>query len=67
MIIAVCSTNIEYKMPNGQLSYPIDLSIAATFMMLQAVHEGLGACMVTTFREKIRAVRNSVGPKNFSL
>ena len=52
VIIAVCSTNIEYKMPNGQLSYPIDLSIAASFMMLQAVHEGLGACMVTTFREE---------------
>ena len=51
VIIALCTTNIEYRMPNGQLSYPIDLAIAAGFMMLQAVHEGLGSCVVTTFRE----------------
>ncbi|MFW5743429.1 MAG: nitroreductase family protein, partial [Spirochaetota bacterium] len=42
VVIAICTTNIEYKMPNGQLSYPIDLSIAASFMMLQATHEELG-------------------------
>jgi len=52
VVIALCTTNIEYKMPNGQLSYPVDLSIAASFMMLQAVHEGLGTCLVTTFREE---------------
>lgn len=51
VVIALCTTNIEYKMPNGQLSYPIDLSIAASFMMLQATHEELGSCLVTTFRE----------------
>ena len=51
VIVALCTTNIEYKMPNGQLSYPVDLSIAASFMMLQAVHEGLGTCLVTTFNE----------------
>lgn len=50
-VIALCTTNIEYKMPNGQLSYPIDLSFAASFMMLQASHEDLGSCLVTTFRE----------------
>lgn len=53
VIIACCSTNTEYKMPNGQLSYPIDISFAASFMMLQAVHEGLGTCIVTTFDETI--------------
>lgn len=52
VVIALCTTNIEYRMPNGQLSYPVDLSIAASFMMLQAAHEGLGSCMVTTFREE---------------
>ena len=52
VIVALCTTNIEYKMPNGQLSYPMDLSMAASFMMLQAVHEGLGTCLVTTFREE---------------
>jgi nitroreductase len=49
--IVLCTTNIEYKMPNGQLSYPIDLGIAASFMMLQAEHENLGSCIVTTFNE----------------
>lgn len=51
VIVAVCTTNIEYRMPNGQLSYPVDLTFAASFMLLQAVHEGLGSCVVTTFRE----------------
>jgi nitroreductase len=51
-LIALCTTNIEYRMPNGQLSYPMDLSIAASFMILQAVHEGLGTCPVTTFQEE---------------
>ena len=52
VVVALCTTNIEYRMPNGQLSYPVDLSIAASFMVLQAEHEGLGSCMVTTFREE---------------
>lgn len=52
VVIALCTTNIEYKMPNGQLSYPIDLGIAGAFMMLQAGHENLGSCMITTFREQ---------------
>jgi nitroreductase len=51
-VIACCSTNVDYKMPNGQLSYPIDISIAASFMMLQAVRDGLGTCIVTTFDEQ---------------
>jgi len=51
VVIAICTTNIEYTMPNGQLSYPIDLSMAASFMILQAQHEGLSSCLVTTFRE----------------
>ena len=42
VVIALCTTNIEYRMPNGQLSYPVDLGIAAGFMALQAVREGLG-------------------------
>jgi nitroreductase len=51
-IIAVCTTNIDYRMPNGQLSYPVDLAFAASFMVLQAVHEGLGTCCMTTFDEQ---------------
>jgi nitroreductase len=51
VIIAICSTNIDYRMPNGQLAYPVDLSFAAAYMELQAVHEGLGCCINTTFQE----------------
>ena len=51
VIIAVCSTNIDYRMPNGQLAYPVDLAFAAAYMELQAFHEGLGCCINTTFQE----------------
>jgi nitroreductase len=51
-VIAVCSTNIDYRMPNGQLAYPIDLSFAAAYMELQAFHEGLACCINTTFQEE---------------
>ena len=51
--IACCSTNTEYRMPNGQPAYPIDISFAASFMMLQAVREGLGTCVVTTYDEAV--------------
>ena len=50
--IAACTTNIDYRMPNGQLSYPIDLAFAASYMTLQAVREGLGSTVVTTFDEQ---------------
>lgn len=50
-ILALCTTNVEYKMPNDQYSHPVDIGIASAFMMLQAEHEGLGSCPVTTFRE----------------
>lgn len=51
-VIALCTTNVDYRMPNGQHSYPVDIGIAGAFMMLQAVHEGLGTCPVTTFDEE---------------
>ena len=51
VIIAACTTNTEYKMPNGQNSYPIDISMAVAFMMIQARAEKLGACVVTTYDE----------------
>lgn len=51
LIVALCTTNIDYRMPNGINSYPVDLGIAGAFMMLQAQHEGLASCAVTTFDE----------------
>ena len=51
-VIALCTTNVDYRMPNGQLSYGIDISIAASFMMLQAEHSGLGTCVMSTYDEQ---------------
>ncbi|MGL1890311.1 MAG: nitroreductase family protein [Spirochaetaceae bacterium] len=52
-VIAVCTTNINYQMPNGQFAHTADLAFATSFMMLQAEHEGLGSCVVTTYDEEI--------------
>jgi len=52
VIIAACSTNVDYRMPNGQWSYPIDITMAVSFMMLQTAAEGLGACVITTYDEQ---------------
>ena len=52
VIIAGCTTNIDYRMPNGQLSFPVDIAFAASFMILQATREDLGSCIVTTFDEQ---------------
>jgi len=51
VVMALGTTNVDYRMPNGQLSYPIDLSFAASFMILQAQSVGLGSCVVTTYDE----------------
>ena len=52
VIVAACTTNVDYRMPNGQWSYPIDITMAVSFMMLQATAEKLGACVVTTYDEQ---------------
>ena len=52
VIISLCTTNVDYRMPNGQWSYPIDLTMATSFMMLQSVAEGLGSCVITTYDEQ---------------
>lgn len=49
--IAVCTTNVDYRMPNGVESWPVDLGIATGWMVLQARHVGLGSCIITTFLE----------------
>lgn len=50
-VIALCTTNVDYTMPNGQAAHPLDLSFAASFMMLQAEAEGLGTCIFTSFHD----------------
>jgi len=51
-VIAACTTNIQYTMPNGQLSYPLDIAFAVSSMMLQAEHEGLGSSILATYDER---------------
>lgn len=52
VIIAGCTTNIDYRMPNGMMSYPIDIAVALSFMIIQGQIEGLGSCIVTTYDEQ---------------
>lgn len=57
VVIACCSSKVDHVMRCGQISYPIDLSIAIDHMTLQAVEEGLGTCWVGSFyEEQVRAV-----------
>ncbi len=51
-IVAACTTNIDYLMPNGQPAYPIDITLAVSFMMIQAQAEGIGSCIITTYDER---------------
>ena len=51
-LVVTCTTNIDYRMPNGQLSYPVDMGVATAFMLLQATHEGVGSCTMTTYDEQ---------------
>ncbi|MDO9541260.1 MAG: nitroreductase family protein [Kiritimatiellia bacterium] len=63
VVIACCATNTDHVMRCGQISYPIDLSIAIDHMTLQAVEEGLGTCWVGSFyEEQVKAILEI--PKN---
>ncbi|ADK81999.1 nitroreductase family protein [Sediminispirochaeta smaragdinae] len=53
VIIALCSTNIDYRMPNGHDSYPMDIAIAASFMMVQAEAENVGSHALGTYNETL--------------
>ena len=55
-VIAACTTNIQYTMPNGQPSHPLDLAFAVSYMDLQATQEGLGTAILGTYDE--RAVKD---------
>ncbi len=57
--IVACSTESERIMPCGQHAYTVDLSIAVSFMMLEATELGLGTCWLGAFDEK--AVKEILG------
>lgn len=46
-----CAMYAEYVMPCGQYAYTVDVSIALSFMMLEATELGLGTCWLGAFHE----------------
>lgn len=57
--IAACSTESERVMPCGQYAYTVDLSIAVSFMILEATELGLGTCWLGAYdEEKVRNILN---------
>ena len=51
VILVFCATEDEYVMRCGQKGGPIDVSIAFSYVTLQAVEEGLGTCWIGSFYE----------------
>jgi nitroreductase len=51
VVLVGISTEPEGKMLNGQLRGPIDLSIAFSFIMLEAIELGLGTCWLGAYNE----------------
>lgn len=51
--IVACSTESERLMPCGQYAYTVDLSIAVSFMILEATELGLGTCWLGAFDEEL--------------
>jgi nitroreductase len=49
--IVAISTESERVMPCGQYAYTVDLSIAVSFMILEATELGLGTCWLGAFNE----------------
>ncbi|MEN6291829.1 MAG: nitroreductase family protein [Methanobacterium sp.] len=55
--IVACSTESKRVMPCGQHAYTVDLSIAVSFMILEATELGLGTCWLGAFdEEKVRNI-----------
>jgi len=59
VIIVACSTESERLMPCGQYAYTVDISIAVSFMILEATELGLGTCWLGAYdEEKVRNILN---------
>ncbi len=51
VVIVACGTDPERVMKCGQHRYTVDLSIAVSYMMLEAYEQGLGTCWIGHFDE----------------
>ena len=57
--IVAISTESERVMPCGQPAYTVDLSIAVSFMILEATELGLGTCWLGAYKEdEIKEILN---------
>lgn len=52
IIIAFCGTDPDGMMRCGQYRHSVDLSIAASFLILEAEEQGLGTCWIGGFDDK---------------
>ncbi len=53
VLIVACSTESDSIMPCGQYAYTVDLSIAISFMILEATEQELGTCWLGAFDENM--------------
>lgn len=51
VVIVTCATESERVMACGQNTYTVDLSIATSYMILEAWEQGLGTCWLGAFFE----------------
>jgi nitroreductase len=51
VVIVACGTDSKAIMTCGQPAYTVDVSIACSFMILQAYELGLGTCWIGAFKE----------------
>jgi len=52
VVIVACGIDCDYIMSCGQPAYTVDVSIAMSYITLQAVEEGLGTCWIGAFKEE---------------
>jgi len=52
VVLVGCAISPDYIMPCGQPAYTVDVSIAFSFMMLEAWELGLGTCWLGAFLEE---------------
>jgi len=47
--ICCCATNPQHWLSSGERTYPLDMAVAASFMMLQATELGLASCWIGAY------------------